>query len=304
MRLQLLTFMTSAIFFVSCQVHVADIYLNYSQISLHKNDSFTLAATIIPQNAKNHIIDWSSTNSNIVAITATGTHCFIKALSEGSATIVAHSSDGGHIAKCDVNVIPHYIFVAGQKGVDLGLSVIWAFQNIGANAPEEPGDFFAWAETKPKKDYKRLSYKYYSTNMNFTKYCQEDSKYDLDLIDDAVNQYYGKGWRTPTYHEWEELHYYCTWKPSRINNMTGFLITGKTGNQMFLPVAGMYIGKEYNPDTSYYWSSTLYGVAKDGYSPYEAIYAWWMHNYDGLLINKGNFFSRTCGMPIRGVIEY
>ena len=28
--------------------------------------------------------------------------------------------------------------------VDLGLSVMWATCNVGADNPEEPGDFYAW----------------------------------------------------------------------------------------------------------------------------------------------------------------
>jgi len=33
--------------------------------------------------------------------------------------------------------------------VDLGLSVKWATCNVGANRPEECGDYFAWGETEP-----------------------------------------------------------------------------------------------------------------------------------------------------------
>ena len=38
----------------------------------------------------------------------------------------------------------------GYKWVDLGLSVKWATCNVGANSPEEYGDYFAWGETSPK----------------------------------------------------------------------------------------------------------------------------------------------------------
>ena len=34
----------------------------------------------------------------------------------------------------------------GYCYVDLGLSVNWATCNVGANAPEEVGDYFAWGE--------------------------------------------------------------------------------------------------------------------------------------------------------------
>ena len=35
-----------------------------------------------------------------------------------------------------------------SRAVDLGLSVNWAKMNVGANAPEDCGLFFAWGETK------------------------------------------------------------------------------------------------------------------------------------------------------------
>ena len=39
--------------------------------------------------------------------------------------------------------------------VDLGLPSgnLWATCNVGADAPEDYGDYFAWAETQPKDDY-------------------------------------------------------------------------------------------------------------------------------------------------------
>ena len=41
----------------------------------------------------------------------------------------------------------------GHEYVDLGLSVKWATCNVGANAPEEYGDYYAWGETATKSEY-------------------------------------------------------------------------------------------------------------------------------------------------------
>ena len=40
-----------------------------------------------------------------------------------------------------------------KEYVDLGLpsGTLWATCNVGANAPEEYGNYFAWGETKPKQ---------------------------------------------------------------------------------------------------------------------------------------------------------
>ena len=43
--------------------------------------------------------------------------------------------------------------INGHDYVDLGLSVMWATCNIGANSPEEYGDYFAWGEAETKARY-------------------------------------------------------------------------------------------------------------------------------------------------------
>ena len=58
----------------------------------------------------------------------------------------------------------------GYEYVDLGLSVMWATCNVGANSPEEGGDSFAWGEVTPKETYTRENYKFISNNI-ITKYC-------------------------------------------------------------------------------------------------------------------------------------
>ena len=56
--------------------------------------------------------------------------------------------------------------------VDLGLSVKWATCNVGAEKPEDYGDYFAWGETKPKTQYDWSTYKYCKgTKKTLTKYC-------------------------------------------------------------------------------------------------------------------------------------
>ena len=46
--------------------------------------------------------------------------------------------------------------------VDLGLpsGTLWATCNVGANSPEEYGDYFAWGETEPKDIYEWTTYKW------------------------------------------------------------------------------------------------------------------------------------------------
>ena len=66
--------------------------------------------------------------------------------------------------------------VDGHEYVDLGLpdGALWATCNIGANSPEEFGDYFAWGETQPKESYGTVSYKHCKDRMDsLTKYCKD-----------------------------------------------------------------------------------------------------------------------------------
>ena len=46
------------------------------------------------------------------------------------------------------------------EAVDLGLSVKWSSVNVGASAPEDYGNYYAWGETTTKTDYSWATYKH------------------------------------------------------------------------------------------------------------------------------------------------
>ena len=51
----------------------------------------------------------------------------------------------------------------GHEYVDLGLSVKWATCNVGAQNPEDYGDYFGWGEVNPKDSYTWENYRYYAS---------------------------------------------------------------------------------------------------------------------------------------------
>ena len=55
--------------------------------------------------------------------------------------------------------------------IDLGLpsGLKWAACNIGANAPEEVGEYFAWGEIKPKDEYNEENSLTYPKNIATSK---------------------------------------------------------------------------------------------------------------------------------------
>ena len=167
----------------------------------------------------------------------------------------------------------------GHIYVDLGLSVKWATCNVGANAPEEYGDYFAWGEVKTKKNYGSENYKWgytyydeYDYGMTkYTKYCTNseygtvDNKTTLELSDDAASVNWGGSWRMPTKAELEELRKQCIWTWTTLNGVYGYLVTsGKSGftdNSIFLPIAGRRNGMSLVDTGSdgygFYWSNSL-----------------------------------------------
>ena len=102
-----------------------------------------------------------------------------------------------------------------------------------------------------------------------TKYCTRssygtvDGKTTLEKTDDVAAQKLGGSWRIPTEWDWEQLKDKdnCTWKWFQYNGKNGYLvISKKTNNAIFLPVAGGYRGNmlEGAGSSGYYWSSSLY----------------------------------------------
>lgn len=77
----------------------------------------------------------------------------------------------------------------GHTYIDLGLSVLWAVCNIGAESPEDFGDYFAWGEISPKRGYSTYNletYKFGTKREQLTKYCTSSSYGRNSLIDNKV----------------------------------------------------------------------------------------------------------------------
>ena len=144
--------------------------------------------------------------------------------------------------------------------VDLGLpsGTLWATCNVGANAPEEYGDYFAWGETAPKDVYNWSTYQYYDGS-NLAKYTGSDGLTTLLPEDDAATTNWGNEWRMPTKEEWQELLDNTTNKWTTQNGVNGRLFTGSNGNSLFLPAVGFRWDDDLNYVGSYgyYWSSSL-----------------------------------------------
>ena len=204
-----------------------------------------------------------------------------------------------------------YTLTNGEKlnalpvnAVDLGLpsGTLWADRNVGADAPEAYGDYFAWGETEPKDYYDWSTYKWCNGSYDTqTKYCTSsyfgtvDNKTTLDLEDDAAYVNMGSDWRMPTYAEMQELMNNCTTTWTTQNGVYGRKVTGKNGNSIFLPAAGY---REYSSlynagSDGDYWSSSFYE-----FSPYDAYELYFLSVNCGWSSNY-----RYYGQSVRAVVR-
>ena len=171
-----------------------------------------------------------------------------------------------------------------SEAVDLGLSVKWAPYNVGATAPEEFGDYFAWGETDTKDD---------DSNENCTTYGKEVSDFSGNAEYDVATNKWGEEWRMPTKAEFEELIYDCKWEWTKQGEAEGYKVTGKNGNSIFLPAAGWRNGTslDYRGADGHYWSST----------PHESgsSYAYYLSFDSGY--HSTSWFSRYFGQSVRPV---
>ncbi len=209
----------------------------------------------------------------------------------------------------DVNAVINIILnpepADNHEWVDLGLpsGTLWATMNVGANAPEQYGDYFAWGETEPKDIYKWTTYKWCNgTNNTLTKYCTDsscgyngfvDNKTELEPSDDAACAHYPDGCM-PSVEQIQELCDCCTWQWTEMNGVNGQLVTGPNGATMFLPAAGhRYDDKLQNVGSScYYWSRTIF-------PNYPYYYAYRLY-FTSEQVDWG-IISRMYGFPVRAV---
>ena len=193
----------------------------------------------------------------------------------------------------------------GHAYVDLGLpsGLLWATCNVGADNPEDYGDYFAWGETQPKDTYNWSTYQYcMGSSTTLTKYCTNsingyngftDNLTTLLPEDDAATANWGSDWRMPTREEWQELLNNTTVTWTTQNGVKGRLFTASNGNSLFLPASGyrydssLYVAGFYG----YYWSSSLYTDY-----PGNAWYFYFDSNYCYM-----DYSDRLSGQSVRGV---
>ena len=131
-------------------VLVEGITLNATEQTLTVGETFALTASVLPENATNKSLAWTSSDENVATVDANG---LVTAVKEGTATITAKANDGSNVsAQCTINVSDSFIFVS-----KISLEKMQVTLNIGEtatlNVTIEPANAtnkeIAWKSSNP-----------------------------------------------------------------------------------------------------------------------------------------------------------
>lgn len=86
---------------VTVVIPVTGVSLDQMSLTMVAGDNRTLTATVSPSDATDKSVTWSSSNTSVATVSATGV---VTAKAGGSATITVTTNDGGKTASCSVTV--------------------------------------------------------------------------------------------------------------------------------------------------------------------------------------------------------
>lgn len=88
-------------------VSVTGVTLNENSITINRFETYTLSATVLPSNATNKNVTWSSSNANVATVDSNGV---VSSVASGSAIITVTTVDGSYTAQCSVSVTNRYAY--------------------------------------------------------------------------------------------------------------------------------------------------------------------------------------------------
>lgn len=163
--------------------------------------------------------------------------------------------------------------VAVGKPVDLGLSVLWASWNVGADFEFDLGGRYGWGDPtgeKTSSDYDDYPCPLPPANISGSEY-------------DIARAKWGDGWRLPTEDEASELLHNTKQTYGTAYGVKWVKFTAENGNYIYMP---------YSDYDKLYWTGDL--------SPYNNIYA--MHfRIDGYYSSSSRRYERLLVRPVKDV---
>ena len=131
-------------------VLVEGITLNMTEQTLSAGETLALTATVLPENASNKTLAWTSSDESVATVDANG---LVTAVKEGTATITVKATDGSEVsASCTINVSTSFIFVSKirleqmQVNMNIGETATLVVKIEPANATNQE---IAWRSSDP-----------------------------------------------------------------------------------------------------------------------------------------------------------
>lgn len=180
------------------------------------------------------------------------------------------------------------------EAVDLGLSVMWANCNLGAQSPEEYGGYFGWGDpTGMLWDGDGIYRQAGAFVWNTDNYGGMNPPTEIGgTLLDVVTAHWGAGWHTPSGYEAYELSSRCEWKLRSQDGRNWYEVIGPNGNSIIIPLAGVYgiiprkgtsllmEGPLLTNSSGWYWTSTICDSpgtsATKGYAVSQGVSTAWM----------------------------
>lgn len=85
----------------AANVDVTGVTLDKTSLTLAPKDSYTLKATVTPDNATNQNVTWKTNKDKVATVSSKGV---VTAVGEGTASITVYTNDGNYSATCNVTV--------------------------------------------------------------------------------------------------------------------------------------------------------------------------------------------------------
>ena len=321
-------FYGSPVSFSTTATPVSSVSVTPSTAIVYLEDGSTkqLTAKVLPDDAGDKTVTWTSSDEKIATVNATG---LVTCKKGGKVTITATSNQNtSKYGSCELTVKD----VPPQYAVDMGLpsGIYWRDRNLGASSVTDKGNHYAWAETGPKSKFEESNYKFYdSSKLLYTRYYGSgagsyvtdhwDSLRQNDYQDDAARSSLGGSWRIPSETNLYELLSTDNSTLSRAekSGVVGLLVKAKNPdrkgnkNELFFPFGGYYDGTtekfSYESSTGkeqgYYWLDMVRGYNSGSSWNNKTAYVFAPYNENGYISRWGFQFNRYYGMMIRPVCD-
>lgn len=124
---------------VTVKRHAESVELSQKEIKLYLGENRSLTATVLPSDASDKNVTWSSSNPNVATVSTAGN---VVSKSIGTTVITVKTADGGHQASCNVTVLEPVVYATSltltsqTSSLNIGESTALTLKMLPANADE------------------------------------------------------------------------------------------------------------------------------------------------------------------------